>query len=93
MPGPASSTVADLAERLWRAEYERVAVEPLTTLRPGLTVEDAYAVRTRNIGRRVAAGAVVRGRKVGPTASVLLPARGTVTAEFDGLGSVGVHCT
>jgi 2-oxopent-4-enoate hydratase len=59
--------VADLADRLWRAEHERRAVEPLTTLRPDLTVEDAYAIQTHNVDRRVAAGAVVRGRKVGLT--------------------------
>jgi 2-keto-4-pentenoate hydratase len=28
----------------------------------------------------------------GLTASVLLEADGVVTAEFDGLGSIGVHC-
>jgi 2-oxo-3-hexenedioate decarboxylase len=42
-----------------------------------------------------------RGEGIGPgsvvlsgglTASVLLQADGVVTAEFDGLGSIGVHC-
>jgi 2-oxopent-4-enoate hydratase len=61
------ATVADLADRLWRAESERVAVPPLTADVPDLTIDDAYAVQTRNIDRRVDAGAVVRGRKVGLT--------------------------
>ena len=52
---------------LWRAESDRVAVPPLTADLPDLTVDDAYAVQTRNVDRRVAAGAVVRGRKVGLT--------------------------
>ena len=67
MTGSCSTTVADLADRLWRAESDRVAVPPLTADLPDLTVDDAYAVQTRNVDRRVAAGAVVRGRKVGLT--------------------------
>jgi 2-keto-4-pentenoate hydratase len=61
------ATVADLADRLWRAEAERVAVPPLTADLPDLTIDDAYAIQTRNIDRRVDSGAVVRGRKVGLT--------------------------
>ena len=59
--------VADLADALWRAEHERAPIAPLTDARPGLTVDDAYAIQTHNVARRVAAGAVVRGRKVGLT--------------------------
>jgi 2-keto-4-pentenoate hydratase len=59
--------LADLAERLRRAEADRVAVPPLTADAPDLTVDDAYAVQTHNVDHRVAAGAVVRGRKVGLT--------------------------
>ena len=61
------ATVADLADRLWRAESERVAVPPLTADLPDLTIDDAYAVQTRNIDRRIDSGAVLRGRKVGLT--------------------------
>jgi 2-keto-4-pentenoate hydratase len=61
------ATVADLADRLRRAEAERVAVPPLTADLPDLTIDDAYAIQTRNIDRRVDSGAVVRGRKVGLT--------------------------
>lgn len=61
------ATVADLADRLWRAESERVAIPPLTAGLPDMTIDDAYAVQTCNIDRRVAAGAVIRGRKAGLT--------------------------
>jgi 2-keto-4-pentenoate hydratase len=67
MSGLCSTVVADLADRLWRAESERVAVPPLTAELPEMTLDDAYAVQTRNIDRRVAAGAVIRGRKAGLT--------------------------
>ncbi len=67
MTGSCSTALAELAERLWRAESDGVAVPPLTADVPDLTVDDAYAVQTRNVDRRVAAGAVIRGRKVGLT--------------------------
>jgi 2-keto-4-pentenoate hydratase len=59
--------VAELADRLWRAEVERVPVEPISQDRPDLTIDDGYAIQTRNVTRRVTAGSVVRGRKVGLT--------------------------
>jgi 2-keto-4-pentenoate hydratase len=57
--------VAELADRLWRAEFERAPVEPISQDRPELTIDDAYAIQSHNVTRRVTAGAVVRGRKVG----------------------------
>ena len=65
--GGSGSGLAALAERLWRAEAARVAVAPLTAEAPDLTVDDAYAIQTTNVERRVRAGAVIRGRKVGLT--------------------------
>jgi 2-keto-4-pentenoate hydratase len=75
-------TVGQLAERLWRAEVDRVPIEPLTDAYPGLTVEDAYAVQRRNIERRVAAGAVVRGRKVGLTSRAMQQLLGVDEPDF-----------
>ena len=42
-------------------------IEPITDAYPDLTVDDAYAIQTINVERRVAAGRAVRGRKVGLT--------------------------
>jgi 2-keto-4-pentenoate hydratase len=82
MTGSDLATVSDLADRLWRAEHDRRAIEPLTTLRPGLTVEDAYAIQTHNVDRRVAAGAVVRGRKVGLTSRPVQELLGVYEPNF-----------
>ena len=68
--GPASpdpATVVELADALWRAEVERRPIDPISDARSDLTVQDAYAIQSHNIERRVAAGGVVRGRKVGLT--------------------------
>jgi len=61
------AVTAELAGRLWRAEHDRVAIDPISELWPDLTVDDAYAIQTRNVQRRRAAGRVIRGRKVGLT--------------------------
>ena len=59
--------VVEMADALWRAEVQRAPIAPLTDDRPELTVADGYAVQAHNVARRVAAGGVVRGRKVGLT--------------------------
>jgi hypothetical protein len=82
--------VAHLADRLWQAESERVAIPPLTAERPDMTIDDAYAVQTCNMDRRVAAGAVIRGREAGLTSRPvqdLLGVRGTTIYFFDPSGN------
>jgi 2-keto-4-pentenoate hydratase len=71
-----------LADRLWRAEVERRPIEPLSADQPDLTVEDAYAVQTANIERRVAAGRVIRGRKVGLTSRPMQDLLGVDEPDF-----------
>lgn len=70
MERTASPAVVELADRLWDAERTGVPIPPPAADDPqggGATVEDAYAVQQHNVGRRLARGAVVRGRKVGLT--------------------------
>lgn len=59
--------VAEMADALWRAERERVPIAPLTDADPSLGIADGYAIQAHNVARRVAAGATVRGRKLGLT--------------------------
>jgi 2-keto-4-pentenoate hydratase len=61
------TTVVALADRLWQAEVERTPIEPITDLRPDLTVDDAYAIQAYNVRRRVAQGRLIRGRRLGRT--------------------------
>ena len=74
--------VVELADALWRAEVERVPIAPITEGRPDLTVEDAYAIQTVNVERRVASGAVVRGRKVGLTSEPMQRLLGVNEPDF-----------
>jgi 2-keto-4-pentenoate hydratase len=63
--------VDDLAEALWQAEIERRPIPPITEGWPEIAVDEAYAIQLHNVERRVAAGAVVRGRKVGLTSPAM----------------------
>jgi 2-keto-4-pentenoate hydratase len=61
--------VEDLASRLRVAEADRDPIDPITDIWPDLSSDDAYAVQSHNVGRRVTAGAVVCGYKVGLTST------------------------
>jgi 2-keto-4-pentenoate hydratase len=74
--------VVELADALWQAEVERTPIGPITDGRQDLTVEDAYAIQSYNIDRRVAAGRVVRGRKVGLTSKPMQQLLGVDEPDF-----------
>ena len=65
----ADSLHQQLADELWEADRTAKPIAPLTERYPDLVIEDAYAIQTINIDRRVAAGQKVIGRKVGLTCS------------------------
>jgi 2-keto-4-pentenoate hydratase len=77
--------VAEIADALWRAEVDRAPIAPITEGRPYLTVEDAYAIQTVNIERRVVAGALIRGRKVGLTSEPMQRLLGVNEPDFGAL--------
>jgi 2-oxopent-4-enoate/cis-2-oxohex-4-enoate hydratase len=71
MSTEAEHLVATVAEALWQAEHQAVAID-----RPsdrGLTsVDDAYAVAQRNVARRTERGERLVGRKIGITSKAVM---------------------
>jgi len=67
MSGSAGTVIAGLADALWQAESECVPVRPITEQQSGISVAEAYEIQTYNIERRLAAGGLNRGRKIGLT--------------------------
>ncbi|MFD1539801.1 2-keto-4-pentenoate hydratase [Nonomuraea guangzhouensis] len=59
--------VREAADRLMGAERIGKPIGQLSQAHPGMTVDDAYAVQREGIRRRMDAGAVVRGYKIGLT--------------------------
>jgi 2-keto-4-pentenoate hydratase len=78
----ADGIVTRLADSLWRAEIDRSPISPITDANPGLGIEDAYAIQSYNIERRVGAGRVIRGRKVGLTSRPMQELLGVSEPDF-----------
>ena len=75
-------SVAACADELWAAAAERRPIEPLSARHRGLTVEDAYAVQSAVVERRLAEGRVIRGRKAGLTSAAMQEALGVDEPDF-----------
>jgi 2-keto-4-pentenoate hydratase len=77
-----TDTVASLADALWEAERTRSPIEPLTDGNADLGIDDAYAIQSRNIDRRLAAGARAVGRKIGLTSRGMQEMLGVAEPDF-----------
>jgi 2-oxopent-4-enoate hydratase len=72
----------DLADELWEADRSAKPIAPLTDRHDGLDIEDAYAIQSINIERRVAAGQKIIGRKVGLTSKPMQTLLGVDEPDF-----------
>ena len=72
----------ELADELWEADRSAKPVAPLTERHPDLVLDDAYAIQTINIERRIAAGQRVIGRKVGLTSRPMQELLGVDEPDF-----------
>jgi 2-keto-4-pentenoate hydratase len=77
-----TQTVTSLADALWEAERTRNPIEPLTDAHSELDIDDAYAIQTCNIDRRIADGARVIGRKIGLTSRGMQDMLGVNEPDF-----------
>lgn len=71
MAGLSEDTVRQVAQELYRAEKERVAVPSLTSRFPQIEVQDAYSIQLALIGMKKADGAKVVGKKIGLTSQAM----------------------
>lgn len=76
------TTIAALAQELYDAERDAVAVPPPTERHPGLDLPAAYAVQRRGRELRVRDGARLVGRKVGLTSAAMQQLLGVGEPDF-----------
>ena len=76
------ATVVELADRLWRAEVDRMPIEPITETWADLTLADAYAIQAYNVRRRVEAGRAIRGCRLGRTSQPRQEILGVTEPDF-----------
>jgi 2-keto-4-pentenoate hydratase len=67
---------------LWAAERDRAPIGPLTQAFPRIDVVDAYEIQLLNIRRKLAAGARVRGHKVGLSSPVMQQMMGVDEPDY-----------
>jgi 2-keto-4-pentenoate hydratase len=72
----------ELADRLRAAERGRAPIPPLTEGDADIDVVDAYEIQLINIRRRLAAGATVRGHKVGLSSKVMQQMMGVDEPDY-----------
>ena len=77
-----SAVHAEAAEELLSAYGTRIPVEPLTGKYQDLTPGDAYQIQLLQIEQRVAAGATVKGHKVGLTSAVMQRQMGVSQPDY-----------
>lgn len=65
-----------VAARLHEAEQARRQTRALSVLHPEATIDDAYRIQEAFVARKVAAGAVVKGHKIGLTSKAMQAAVG-----------------
>lgn len=63
--------IQQLAKQMQQAYQSRTPMRPLTVTRPGIALEDGYAVQSAWIDLKVAAGARVVGHKIGLTSKAM----------------------
>jgi 2-keto-4-pentenoate hydratase len=75
-------SIAKAADQLLGAYASRVPVAPLTSAYPGLSTDDAYAIQLAQVTAWTAAGARVKGHKVGLTSAAMQRQFGVEQPDF-----------
>jgi 2-oxopent-4-enoate/cis-2-oxohex-4-enoate hydratase len=69
-------------DELYQALLSREPVAPLTEREAGITIADAYQIQLRMIQRRLDAGEIVVGKKIGVTSKVVMDMLGVNQPDF-----------
>jgi 2-oxopent-4-enoate/cis-2-oxohex-4-enoate hydratase len=86
-----ASDITRYGDELYDALVQRTTVAPLRDRVPGMTVDDAYAIQSRLVERRIAAGEAVVGKKIGLTSEVVQQMLGVFEPDFGQLLSGMVY--
>ena len=74
--------ILQYGDELYQALVSREAVEPLTARETAITIDDAYQIQLRMIERRLDAGEVLVGKKIGVTSKVVMDMLGVNQPDF-----------
>lgn len=74
--------IAGAADALYEAEKKRQQIAPLTLKHPEMDMDDAYAIQTAWVDRKIADGRNVTGYKIGLTSRAMQMAMNIDTPDF-----------
>ena len=74
--------IQQLGDELHEALTARTTVAPLTTRHPGITIDHAYRIQQHMVGRRLAQGDKVVGKKIGVTSKAVQQMLGVPQPDF-----------
>jgi 2-oxopent-4-enoate/cis-2-oxohex-4-enoate hydratase len=74
--------IEQYGDELYQALVERKTVAPLTSRETAISIEDAYHIQQRMIGRRMEEGARIVGKKIGVTSKAVMDMLGVHQPDF-----------
>jgi len=77
-----SSKIIKLARHLTSAWEKGEGVEPVTSLVPGLSVDEAYQVQLYGIEKEITNGAIITGKKIGLTSKAMQNSLGVDEPDY-----------
>ena len=77
-----ADTIKRYGDELYQSLIACAPIDPLTNREPDITIEDAYQIQLRMIQRRLDAGEVVIGKKIGVTSKVVMDMLGVNQPDF-----------
>lgn len=86
------SQIERCGDELFDAWRERRVLSPLLERFPAIRIEDAYAIQSRYVARRLQAGETIVGKKIGVTSKPVQDMLGVYEPDFGQLTS-GMVCT
>lgn len=72
----------EIAHLLYEAETNNEAIEQITETYKGLTIDDAYEIQLINIGKKMAEGKRITGKKIGLTSKAMQESLGVNEPDF-----------
>ncbi|MEY4466915.1 MAG: hypothetical protein RIR21_708 [Pseudomonadota bacterium] len=77
-----AQTITRYGDELYDSLISRIPVEPITNRESDITIDDAYQIQLRMIQRRLDAGEILVGKKIGVTSKVVMDMLGVNQPDF-----------
>ncbi len=77
-----AQTITRYGDELYDSLISRIPVEPITNRESDFSIDDAYQIQLRMIQRRIDAGEILVGKKIGVTSKVVMNMLGVNQPDF-----------